>query len=117
METTNKLEFEVAPHLGVNDPTKQWVKYKVGTCHGLWRSKESAYEILAIINEEPHNGHFNDVFEWFEHSCERDNKNLLIRQVWNRPLKQHLIEKRGFKEVDVDSFNVIKYFKNESIIS
>ncbi len=90
--TPHGLPFLVRPwHLG-----DDWMEYVVGTCQGLWKQEGDAYEILSFYNNKPGNGHFEDVMVWFEFSCKRDHKNLIIREVWNKRLKQHLITKRGF---------------------
>lgn len=100
-KTTHDLPFEVAAWL-----TSNFMRFRIGTCNGLWRCTNEFYDILAIDNTKPGNGHFNDVFEWFEHSCQRDKKSLRILEVWNGRLKEHLITKRGF-EIDGED-NVVK---------
>ncbi len=55
-----------------------------------------SYDILSIRNRCKHNGHLEDVFEWFEKSCRRDKKVFRVLEVWNKRFKRHLIEKRGF---------------------
>lgn len=103
-ETTHKLEFYAKPW-----PTApEWLLFKVGTCHGAWCATGDAYEILTIVNDHPGNGHFDDVLEWFEHSAKRDKKCLRIREVWNKKLKKHLFEKRGFIYGNGD--DMVKYF-------
>lgn len=82
----------VEPFLGGD-----FYEFEVGTCHGLWRATEHSY-ILAIVNDEPGNGHLDDVLAWFEHSCRRDEKRLRVLEVLNERFKNHLIEKRGFVE-------------------
>lgn len=94
-ESTHKLTFEVA-YGHVHEVEDGWLRFRIGTCAGMWRSVEDAYEILAISNDVPGNGHLSDVFEWFENSCKRDKKNFRIRELWNEEFKKHLIEKRGF---------------------
>lgn len=76
---------------------------------GLWKPTAEAYEILTFLNETPGNGHFQDVMEWFEFSCKRDNRKLIIREVWNQRLKDHFIEKRGFKPMGKD--HLVKTFQ------
>ena len=111
METLHKLLFESAEwtlgnELGIND---RWKLFRIGTCTGQWSGTDPKYyEILSVINSHPGNGHFADVLEWFESSCKRDKRGLLIREVWNRKFKKHLIKKRGFKEFGKD--DVIKYY-------
>lgn len=108
--TTHKLDFYAAPWEGgikfLNDPT--WYLFKVGTCHGLWCKTDSAYEILAIKNDFPGNGHLQDVFEWFENSCKRDKVDLIVREIWNQKFKIHLLTKRGF--VPLEEEDAIKKF-------
>jgi hypothetical protein len=47
------------------------------------RSTFTAYELLAIVNQQPGNGHFREAMQWFEQSCRRDHKRLIIRECWN----------------------------------
>ena len=103
-KTQHDLPFEVAAWLN-----EDFMRFRVGTCDGLWRSNGYSYEILAITNNERGNGHLNDVLEWFEHSCKRDGKNLLILEVWNQDFKKHLIEKRGFMRSEGD--NLVKILR------
>lgn len=92
--TTHRLDFESAPWNKFIDESIQ--VFRVGTCHGQWYSTQFAYHILSIINEEPGNGHLNDVFEWFENSCKRDGKALIVEEIMNVRFGRHLCEKRGF---------------------
>lgn len=113
--STHNLKFESAEWvnpIGIilnADEVNPWLIYRVGTCHGQWRSTRDAYEILTVINEVPGNGHLQDVLEWFEQSCRRDKKDLVVREMWNRPFMEHLIAKRGFVQMNEES--VIKHFK------
>lgn len=95
-KSTNELEFLCARHW-----MKGFIAYKVGTCHGIYTSDENNFQILAVVNESPGNGHLQDVFDWFENSCIRDKKGLMFMEVWNPGLKNHLI-KRGFEETKKD---------------
>ncbi len=106
-KTQNNLPFEIAEY---NTPfgNDGWIAFRVGTCEGLWRSTIKSYEILAIKNNAQGNGHLNDMFQWFEHSCKRDKKTLKVLEVWNEKFKNHLINKRSFKDLGGD--NVEKKF-------
>ena len=111
MITTHKLDFEVAEHNINIDSNYNWMKFKVGTCYGLWSCSENSYNILAIKNSNKGNGHLLDVFEWFEFSCKRDKKTLIIMEVWNKRFKKYLIKKKGFKDCGLDvekSYSAIK---------
>lgn len=105
--TTHKLDFLVGEWR-----TPDWLRFKVGSCGGLWWSLPDCYLILSIINDIPGNGHLQDVFEWFEFSCQRDQKNLVIMEVWNEGFKRHLLDKRGFIVLGED--NIIKVFNKFS---
>lgn len=76
--------------------TEGWQEFKIGTCCGQWTSTDTTYDILTVINDEPGNGHFKDVLEWFENSCKRDGKAFIILEVWNKGLAKHLVTKHGF---------------------
>lgn len=106
--TTHKLDFLSTPF----EYDETFTKFKVGTCHGLYGSTTDFYSIIAIINENPGNGHFTDVLEWFEHSCRRDKKSLRVVEIWNESLYVHLLKKRGFKPID--KLNVVKRFNLRS---
>lgn len=108
--TTHKLDFGVADWRPLDGfpIAGEFKRFKVGTCKGLWRSTSRSYDILAITNDVPGNGHFEDVLEWFENSCKRDGRDLNILEVWNKDFKKHLIKKRGFKKKGVD--DVVKKF-------
>lgn len=103
-KSKNNLDFE-----STSQPTHwDFYGFKVGTCHGLWRTSNKSYEILAIVNEKPNNGHLDDVFEWFENSAKRDNYNILVLELWNERFMDHLINKKGFTKID--NSNIIKKF-------
>lgn len=107
-QSTHKLEFLCAPW----PLSDEYMVYRIGTCHGLWFAEDGAYNILAVSNDDPGNGHFEDVMEWFENSCRRDNYDLKVLECWNQELKYHLMTKRGFENYDED--NLIKKFKDAS---
>jgi len=103
MITTHNLDFEVAPYPENIDPDYDWMRFKIGTCTGLWSASEYSYNILAIDNDKPGNGHLKDVFEWFEASCKRDKKKLIVMAIVNAKFKEHLISKRGFMDCGEDA--------------
>lgn len=109
IETTHKLDFLTAQNdfsLFRGDGNL----FKVGTCRGQWGNTNDSYYILSVINEVKGNGHLDDVFEWFEYSCKRDGKNLLILECFNKRFYEHLITKRGFIPLDKDKCNCVKIF-------
>ena len=97
----HKLDFEVAEWI-----MRPYMRFRIGTCTGLWNATNDTYDILAIDNSDKGNGHFEDVLQWFENSCKRDGKNFRFLEVWNKNLKKHLIAKRGFK--DIGEYNLLK---------
>jgi hypothetical protein len=92
-KSTNNLLFEVAPGPYHTD----FPAYRVGTCTGIYTYNENEYVIVGVANNKKGNGHLNDVFEWFENSCKRDNKDLVVAEIMNKSFMKHLIEKRGFE--------------------
>lgn len=97
IRTTHGLTFEVSDHfkvLGMDDGYG-WMGFRIGTCEGLWTQKVGAYRILAIQNKEPHNGHLEDVFEYFEHACRRDKMPMVVHEV-NNPALARILLRRGF---------------------
>jgi hypothetical protein len=86
-----------------------WRNFRVGTCTGLWRDAEGAYEILSIINRNPGNKHVEAVFWHFYQSCKRDKRNFIIREVMNPGLAAKLI-KLGFTLKTESDY--IKHYKD-----
>lgn len=98
-KTTHNLDF-LARTWNINP---EFTEFKVGTCHGIFRYIRDTIEILAIYNDEPNNGHFNDVMEWFENSAKRDNKHFQFSEILNPKFAKHLQDKRGFMIMDKGS--------------
>lgn len=103
-KSTHGLDFLVAPHF-----MPEFANFKVGTCHGLYTADADKYIIVAVVNDKNGNGHLQDVFDWFEQSCIRDNKKLMVAELMNGSFRKHLIEKRGF--VPYGENDLIKEFK------
>lgn len=82
-QSTHSLPFECAAW----PLSDEFLAFRIGTCRGLWRCARDAYEILVIVNEQPDNGHLQDVFDWFDHSCRRDSRNINILEI----LSEHSI--------------------------
>jgi hypothetical protein len=104
-ETTHKLPFETRQWR--SDPVIQ--EFRIGTCNGQWFTTSTSYCLLSVINNEPGNGHLDDVFQWFENSCRRDNRPLIVLEVINERFRRHLLIKRGFERLTDD--HVIKFFE------
>lgn len=102
-KSSHNLAFEDAPWERSND----FRRFRIGTVEGLWSCDKKSYNILALVNNDLNNGHFNDVLEWFEMSCKRDRRTLKILETWNPRLKKHLIGKRGFKDIGEDNLEKI----------
>ncbi len=102
-KSTHNLPFEVAQYI-----MPDVLAYRVGTCDGIYSWTEKEYIIIGIGNSKQGNGHLDDVFEWFENSCKRDKKDLMVAEIVNNRFMNHLIEKRGF--IAIDKENVIKKF-------
>jgi len=105
-KSTNNLQLEVAKHF-----MEGFMNYRVGTCTGIYCWDEKSYMILAVGNDKEGNGNLQDVFDWFENSCKRDKKHLMVLEVWNKRFMKHLIEKRGFMPCG-DTEHVIKFLED-----
>jgi len=103
-KSTHNLPFETASFYH-NSATR----FRVGTCTGIFSFDGDNYIIIGIGNDKQGNGHLQDVFDWFENSCKRDKRNLIVAELMNERFMKHLIEKRGF--IAIDNNNVIKYLE------
>lgn len=109
MITTHNLPFEACPWIpsGIEflpeiikkafQFDQPIIAFRIGTCEGIYTANKKAYQIIAITNDCPGNGHFEDVLEWFEASCRRDKKSLMFMDILNQDFGDHLFVKRGFK--------------------
>jgi hypothetical protein len=86
-----------------------WLKFKVGTCEGLWRATPTSYEILAVKNKQKGNGHFQQVMNHFETSCRRDHKKFIVRECWNFWKLAPILKKLGFQR-EPWSFDWVKSY-------
>lgn len=93
-ESTHKLDFMACPW-PVNP---EFIAFKIGTCEGIYESTDKTYDIIAVVNDTPGNGHFEDVLEWFYNSCRRDKKSLRFMEIMNDKFGKHLLKKRRFKK-------------------
>jgi len=101
--STNKLDFLSGPAPRRAQRMDGWKGFQIGTCHGLWRSTKKSYQILVVANREMGNGHFQDVIDWFENSCQRDGRSLMFLEIFNDDFSKHLVDKRGFTVVGDDA--------------
>jgi hypothetical protein len=104
-QSTHNLSFEVG---GPFRWDVNFTHFQVGTVTGLWATIDQSYVILAVLNSEPGNGHLIDVWDWFEFSCRRDHYSLKVIEILEKRFIDHLIKKRGFKELTGNS--VVKTF-------
>lgn len=101
-ESTHKLDFLVAHWISPIDKDLLF-KFKIGTCEGLYGVHANSYDIIAILNNQPGNGHFLDVLEWFENSCRRDGKKFRFVAIMNGKFGAHLVKKHGFRWISPDA--------------
>jgi hypothetical protein len=102
------LPFESTEETFLNSGFKH---FRVGTCYGLWRATDDAYEILAVKNHQKGNGHFKEAMRWFEQSCRRDHKKLRLREVWNLWLYWQSVRHYGYKRMKGTWFTLEKSFE------
>ncbi len=109
-KSTHNLGFEVAESPYSKLLNDYHMMFRIGTCEGQWGCISDSYYILSVVNKVPGNGHLTDVLEWFEQSCRRDKKNLMVLECSNKGFYNHLIQKRGFISLDKEGDNCIKVF-------
>ncbi len=78
-----------------------WDEFVVGTVRGAYRASPDAFEILAIVNTQAGNGHFQKCIDWFERSCRREKLKLRFIEVVGDKLENYLI-KNHFTKVSND---------------
>ena len=88
----------------------RFFQFRVGTCHGLWRVTDDAYEVLAVVNTKKGNGHFKAAMQWFERSCRRDSKLLRLCEVFNPWLYYVSVRWYGYKRRKRTLFTLEKSF-------
>lgn len=86
-----------------------YLGFRVGTCEGLWRTHKNAYEILAVHNGLPGNGHFRIAMLWFENSARRDDMKVIVHEIWNFRVRQ-MLKKHGYTRVPWTLFTFEKAF-------
>jgi hypothetical protein len=96
IQTKHNLDFQAAEW----KRDKRIMVFKVGTCHGQYYFSKKGIEIVSIKNDNPGNGHLDDVFEWFEYAARTQHKTLFIREFINYRFMNHCIHKRGFIRMD-----------------
>lgn len=94
-KSTHALKFRSAAHLigGVDTGMN---KFEIGTVHGLWNASTLSIDIFACINNEPGNGHLDDVFEWFFAIAKEKGLPVRVTNVSSPTFREQLIEKWKF---------------------
>lgn len=92
IKVTKRPEFEVCI-----EPSKYagFCKFRVGTCHGLYRVVNDAFEILAVVNTKKGNGHFRQAMHYFEHSAKTGKVMVRVLECWN-PWLSYKLRKHGY---------------------
>ena len=109
-KTTNGQDFYAAPYIRPWNTTG-YTQFKIGTIHGLYYNTKEAIVILAVLNDKPGNGNFEDCLDWFECACVTTGLPLIFEEVdslknempelkLSGTLAKHLVEKRGFKRIE-----------------
>jgi hypothetical protein len=77
--------------LGINQ-----TKLSVGTCHGLIEYTDTKHILLAVMNNEPHNGDFQRFMDFIEAEARNAGVPLYVIVLWNKRLRGHLIGQWGY---------------------
>lgn len=65
--------------------------FSFGTIEGVYEEKPDVFEILMIINNQPHNGDFRKFMTFISNYCEQRNKKLAFLEIWNDNLRHKLL--------------------------
>lgn len=65
--------------------------FSYGTIEGVYYEKPDVFEILCIMNNQPHNGHFKKFMAFISDYCRREHKKLAFLEIWNANLRQKLL--------------------------
>lgn len=65
--------------------------FSYGTIEGVFMEKPDVFEILFIINNRPHNGHFKKFMEFITDYCKREHKKLAFLEIMDANLRQKLL--------------------------
>ncbi len=68
-------------------------KIREGAAEALVQIDKKKVTVIALLNQEPGNGDFQKLMD----TLEGFKKAVIIEEIWNPGLRQHLIEKRGYK--------------------
>jgi hypothetical protein len=111
-KSTHNLPFLCRPYEFKIDDGNIYDEFKIGTCVGLWTCSETSYDILSIINKIPGNGHIQDVLDWFENSCKRENFDLRFMEIMNEKFAEKCIKNHGFTR-EKGTNNLIKFLRKK----
>ena len=82
--------------------------YYIGTCKGQYFIKDKKVILLSILNDEPHNGHFIDVLQYFCNMAINKKYDFVIGSIMNERLYNHFI-KKGFEPCKKYNGLILKY--------
>lgn len=71
-------------------------KFQVGSCSGLYVMGNREIKLIYVSNDKPGSGHMDDVFDWIQHSAQKENYNVRFVGVKLPAFRKHLIDDRGF---------------------
>lgn len=96
------LGLIISPEIGMNE-------FKIGDIHGLYRfdNKNKYLIINSVINDNPGNGHFSDLIEWFEYSSKIHKYDLVFEEIFSVKLTNILYH---YKFEKLDNRRMIKRY-------
>jgi hypothetical protein len=84
--STNPHQLEVT----ANGLIPEYFDFRFGTCVGSLRPGPTAYELLAVINNVPHNGDFGRLMLHLALLAAANSRDLIVLEIHNPHLYQHL---------------------------
>lgn len=74
-------------------------QYSCGTINGIYAKTEDGKDIVAIFNEQPHNGDFDRFLDQLEEYIDKTGERIAMCAFMNEKLYWHLRKKRKYGNV------------------
>lgn len=68
-------------------------KIRIGSAEALVKIDEKKLTVISLLNEQPGNGDFQKLMD----DLEGRGKPVVIEELWNKDLRQHLIERPSYR--------------------
>ena len=88
-------------------PGLKVAEFHCGTIDGLYVMRNDIYEIIAVYNNEPHNGDFDKFLTELEALSEKTNKEVVMRSFLSERLYNSMKKRAGWHVLKEDKEDLI----------